>query len=344
MDALVPMASQPTEMSGRNWMMRRMLIDSIRKDPDWNGGNYTTQPRALRVANVYFGIATNGGIAGVPQGGADAREGRQAARRAPGRTVHAPMPTTSCTSGKRRGDYNPSPGLDRIQAPLLAINSADDERNPPELKIMERELKRVKDGRLFLIPASEETRGHGTTASRSSGSSSCTTCSRARRGGAADGAARDRWPVTADVASATTDAGVACDTDAGSATIRRWQGLRSGSAALRRRRDHRFSAGAARRAVLDPDPGSGAAEQRKAGAQQHDPAEAGHECAAGSGHHDAEQRDREQRRGARDRVVDAGGDAGQSAATAFITVVVSGATVIVMPRPSTTTAGKNVVQ
>jgi homoserine O-acetyltransferase len=61
MDALVPMASQPTEMSGRNWMMRRMLIDAIRNDPDWNNGNYTTQPRSLQVANVFYGIATNGG-------------------------------------------------------------------------------------------------------------------------------------------------------------------------------------------------------------------------------------------------------------------------------------------
>jgi homoserine O-acetyltransferase len=61
MDALVPMASQPTEMAGRNWMMRRMLIDAIRNDPDWNDGNYTTQPRALRVANAFFGIATSGG-------------------------------------------------------------------------------------------------------------------------------------------------------------------------------------------------------------------------------------------------------------------------------------------
>jgi len=62
MDALVPMASQPTEMSGRNWMMRRMLIDAIRNDPAWNNGDYTTQPRALQAANVFFGIATSGGM------------------------------------------------------------------------------------------------------------------------------------------------------------------------------------------------------------------------------------------------------------------------------------------
>src|SRR5215813_7936889 len=61
MDALVPMASQPTEMAGRNWMMRRMIIDAIRNDPDWNNGDYTTQPRAVKVANAFYGIATNGG-------------------------------------------------------------------------------------------------------------------------------------------------------------------------------------------------------------------------------------------------------------------------------------------
>jgi homoserine O-acetyltransferase len=61
MDALVPMASQPTEMSSRNWMMRRMIIDAVRNDPDWKDGNYTTQPKAFRTAAVFFAIATNGG-------------------------------------------------------------------------------------------------------------------------------------------------------------------------------------------------------------------------------------------------------------------------------------------
>ena len=61
MDVLVPMASQPTEMASRNWMLRRLLIDTVRTDPDYNGGNYTEQPRAMRMANVFFGIATNGG-------------------------------------------------------------------------------------------------------------------------------------------------------------------------------------------------------------------------------------------------------------------------------------------
>jgi len=163
MDALVPMASQPTEMSGRNWMMRRMLIDSIRKDPDWNGGNYSAQPRAMRIANVYFGIATSGGS----QAHYKAAPTREKADKVVDDRLAAPFNADAndfLYQWEASGDYNASPNLGRIEAPLLAINSADDERNPPELKIMERELKRLKDGRLYPIPASEDTRGHGTTA------------------------------------------------------------------------------------------------------------------------------------------------------------------------------------
>src|SRR5262249_19972021 len=161
MDALVPMASQPTEMAGRNWMMRRMLIDAIRNDPDWNNGDYTTQPRALRVANAFFGIATSGG--------AQARHNLAPTREQADKLVD-PRPAAPFTADANTllyqfhapRDYNPSPALERIQAALLAVNTADDERDPPETGIMERELKRVKNGRLYLIPASEETRGHST--------------------------------------------------------------------------------------------------------------------------------------------------------------------------------------
>ncbi len=163
MDVLVPMASQPTEMSGRNWMMRRMLIDAIRKDPDWNNGNYTTQPRSLQVANVFYGIATNGGSQ-AHQKTAPTRE--MADKLVDGRLA-APFTADAndfLYQWDASRDYNPAPGLERVQAALLAINSADDERNPPELGIMERELKRVRNGRIYLIPAGEDTRGHGTTA------------------------------------------------------------------------------------------------------------------------------------------------------------------------------------
>jgi homoserine O-acetyltransferase len=163
MDALVPMASQPTEMSGRNWMLRRMLIDAIRNDPDWNSGNYTAQPRAMKWANAFYGIATSGGTLAYGR----LAPTRAAADKLVDERLAAPFTADAndfLYQWDSSRDYNPAPGLERISAALLAINSADDERNPPELGIMERELKRVANGRYYLIPASTETRGHGTTA------------------------------------------------------------------------------------------------------------------------------------------------------------------------------------
>jgi homoserine O-acetyltransferase/O-succinyltransferase len=162
MDALVPMASQPTEMSGRNWMMRRLLIDSVRKDPAWSNGDYTTQPPSLRMANVMFGVGTNGGDLAWHK----MAPTREAADKLVDERQAAPFSADAndfVYQWDASRDYNPAPGLERIQASVLAINSADDERNPPELGIMERELSRIKTARLFLIPTSTETRGHGTT-------------------------------------------------------------------------------------------------------------------------------------------------------------------------------------
>jgi homoserine O-acetyltransferase len=162
MDALVPMASQPTEMSSRNWMMRRMIIDAIKNDPDWNNGNYTTQPRAVKAATVFFAIATSGGtlayqkLAPTRERADKFLDERLAAR-------DAADANDLLYQWESSRDYNPAPQLDRVVAPLLAINSADDERNPPETGLLEREIKRVKNGRIYLIPASEDTRGHGTT-------------------------------------------------------------------------------------------------------------------------------------------------------------------------------------
>jgi homoserine O-acetyltransferase len=162
MDALVPMASQPTEMAARNWMMRRMIIDGIRNDPDWQGGNYTTQPRSLRTIYAFFGIATSGGTLGwqvlAPT--------RAAADKLLDARLAAPFnldANDALYQWESSREYNPAPNLERIAAPVLAINSADDERNPPETGVTEAALKRVKNARLYLIPASEQTRGHGTT-------------------------------------------------------------------------------------------------------------------------------------------------------------------------------------
>lgn len=162
MDALVPMAAQPTEMSSRNWMMRRLIIDSIRNDPEWNNGNYTKQPRSLQFASVFFAIATNGGNQALYK----AAPTREKADRLLDQRLSAQFrgdANDHLYQWEASRDYNPSPGLERIQAALLAVNAADDERNPPETGILEREIKRVKNGRHFLIPASEQTAGHGTT-------------------------------------------------------------------------------------------------------------------------------------------------------------------------------------
>jgi homoserine O-acetyltransferase/O-succinyltransferase len=162
MDALVPMASQPTEMSSRNWLMRRMIIDAVRNDPAWKGGNYTEQPQAFRMANVFFGISTIGGTLAY-QKLAPTREA--ADKLLEQRIAQATKADANdfLYAWDSSRDYNAAPGLDRIKAPLLAINAADDERNPPETGLMEAALKRVKNGKLLLIPASEETRGHAAT-------------------------------------------------------------------------------------------------------------------------------------------------------------------------------------
>jgi homoserine O-acetyltransferase len=162
LDVAVPMASLPTEMSGRNWMMRRLIIDSIRNDPEWMNGNYTKQPRSLQFASVFFSIATSGGNQGLYK----TAPTREKADQLLNQRLNAPFrgdANDNLYQYEASRDYNPSPGLERIQAALLAINSADDERNPPELGVLDREIKRVKNGRVLLIPGSEQTTGHGTT-------------------------------------------------------------------------------------------------------------------------------------------------------------------------------------
>ena len=162
MDALAPMASQPTAMSSRNWMMRRLIIDTIRNDPEWMGGNYTTQPRSAKVVNVYFGIATSGGTLAYQQQAPT----REAADKLLDSRLNAPFTADAndfLYQWESSADYDAAPQLERIKAAVLVVNSADDERNPPETGLMERELKRVNGAKLYLIPANADTRGHGTT-------------------------------------------------------------------------------------------------------------------------------------------------------------------------------------
>lgn len=162
MDALVPMACQPTEMSSRNWMLRRLIVDSITGDPEWNGGNYTKQPKSAQFASVFYGLATNGGDLALYKA-APTRAQADALLDARLKAAFPADANDVLYAWVSSGDYNPAPGLEKIQAAVLAINAADDERNPPATGIMEREMKRVKNGRYYLIPATSETAGHGTT-------------------------------------------------------------------------------------------------------------------------------------------------------------------------------------
>ncbi len=162
LDVAVPMASLPVEMSGRNWMMRRLIIDSIRNDPEWMEGNYTKQPRSLQFASVYFAVGTNGGNQGLYK----VTPTREKADAFLDQRLKGPFrgdANDHLYQWDSSRDYNPSAGLERIRATLLAINSADDERNPPELGVLDREIKRVRNGRVLLIPGSPDTFGHGTT-------------------------------------------------------------------------------------------------------------------------------------------------------------------------------------
>ena len=162
MDALVPMASQPTAMASRNWMLRRMMLDTIRNDPSYNDGNYTEQPHMMKYAVTFFGIATAGGTLAYQKLAPTRAQADKAvdARLAAGTKADA---NDFIWAWDSSADYDPEPALDKIKASVLAINSADDERNPPQTGVTEAALKRVKNGKIYLIPASEETRGHLTT-------------------------------------------------------------------------------------------------------------------------------------------------------------------------------------
>jgi homoserine O-acetyltransferase len=162
MDAVVPMAAQPTAMAARNWMLRRMMIETIRNDPDYNDGNYTRQPRMMKYALAAYGIATSGGTLAYQSQAPTAEK----ADKMVDERLAAPVAADAndfIYQWQASRDYDPAPGLSRIEATLFAINAADDERNPVETGVTIEAIKQVKNGRLYLIPASTETRGHGTT-------------------------------------------------------------------------------------------------------------------------------------------------------------------------------------
>jgi homoserine O-acetyltransferase/O-succinyltransferase len=161
MDALMPLASLPTQISGRNRVWRRTIIDAIRNDPAWLGGNYSKQPPSLRTAEeILYLVASNPVL----------RQRELPTRAASDARLDEAMASALKTADandvlyqiESSFDYDPGPGLEKIRAPLVAINSADDLVNPPELGILEREIKRVARGRAIVVPFGPDTRGHGT--------------------------------------------------------------------------------------------------------------------------------------------------------------------------------------
>jgi homoserine O-acetyltransferase len=159
--ALMPLASLPVEIAGRNRMMRRMVIDSIRNDPQWQGGEYKQQPHGLASA-----IYTLVFMVSSPMQWQKQAPTREAADKFFDQMVQNYLRQFDANDMLYQFDasrnYNPAPLLEKIKAPLVAVNSADDQVNPPELGVMEREIKRVARGRYVLIPVSDQTRGHGT--------------------------------------------------------------------------------------------------------------------------------------------------------------------------------------
>jgi len=163
MDALVPLGCQPAAVAGRNQIMRRLAIETVRSDPDYNGGEYAAQPRSLKIAEAILKLGFNGGDLAL-------------LARAPTRTAADALVDEELAEPPKLDandfiwrfaasrDYDPSPELERVTAAVLAINSADDERNPANNGVVEAALKRLRHGRLHLIPASAETAGHSTTA------------------------------------------------------------------------------------------------------------------------------------------------------------------------------------
>ena len=160
MDALMPLASLPTQISGRNRAWRRTVIDVIRNDPAWNGGEYKTQPPSLRTAAEMLWFMSSNPVLRQKEAPTLAKTDELLDKFVQ-QIVKTDDANDVLYAVEASHDYDPGPNLERIRAPLLAINSADDLINPPELGILEREIKRVPHGRAIVMPLTEKTRGHG---------------------------------------------------------------------------------------------------------------------------------------------------------------------------------------
>jgi homoserine O-acetyltransferase len=160
MDALMPLASLPTQISGRNRVWRRIVIDAIRNDPEWRNGDYTVQPQSLRTAQGLLYLMSSNPVLRQQE-----MQTLAASDAAYEKSLAASLKTGDANDllyqVESSRDYDPGPSLEKIRAPLIAVNSADDLINPPELGILEREIKRVRNGKAVVLPLSPDTRGHG---------------------------------------------------------------------------------------------------------------------------------------------------------------------------------------
>ena len=162
MDALMPLACLPVQIAGRNRIWRKMIIEGIRQDPEWKRGEYTTEPRAaLQISADFLLIAGSAPL--VMQKNVPTRDEADKYLDGYVKRVTTDLDANNflyAVSASR--NYDPSPDLHKITAPVMFINSGDDFINPPELGIAEREIKKVKNGRFVLLPVSNQTHGHGT--------------------------------------------------------------------------------------------------------------------------------------------------------------------------------------
>jgi homoserine O-acetyltransferase/O-succinyltransferase len=160
MDALFPLASLPVQIAGRNRAWRRLVSDAIRNDPEWLGGDYKTQPQSLRVAADMLWLMGSNPV--LRQKVAGTRAATDTALESYAATYFKNDDANDTLYAiESSADYDPAADLEKIKAPMVAINSADDLINPPELGILEDQIKRVPHGKAVIIPLSDKTRGHG---------------------------------------------------------------------------------------------------------------------------------------------------------------------------------------
>ncbi len=161
MDALMPLASVPGQISGRNRVWRRIVIDAIRNDPEWQGGNYAKPPQSARIAAQMLWLVSSNPLIRSRNAPTLAQADKEIDAYV-ANWVKNNDANDQLYALEASFDYDPGPGLEKITAPLFAVNSADDLVNPPEIGVLEKEITRVPKGRAIMIPLSDKTAGHGT--------------------------------------------------------------------------------------------------------------------------------------------------------------------------------------